>query len=105
MGEMLSPELYEEIVNEAVARHRRWERASLGLAVAGMPSAETYLDFWVAQVALERGRDWSPDDADRESDFVLDASDRQILGDMRARGECPECTARKMDEIIKRALP
>ena len=102
----LSPGLYEEIQQEAYARSRRWQADQMkrGSASAGWAPPQCHFDWWVTQVALERGMNWTEADANREADFVMDMTDKQILDDARWRGECPDCKAREFDDILARGL-
>ena len=101
---MISPGLYSEISQEAHARYRRWQMDMRGRATAGMPSEKEHLEWWIAEVALERGMGWTRADADREADFVMDMTDKQIEDDARWRGECPKCLARAFDDVLDSAL-
>jgi len=97
---MISNALYEEIIQEATARSRRYQRDMVGRAEGQSSNPRDHLDWWVAEVALERGRDWTIEDADREVDDVFNATEKQILDDMRWRGKCPECAARGVDKAV-----
>ena len=100
----LSPGLREEIQQEAYARYRRYQRDMAGRAQGQEINPRDDLDWWIADVAFERGRNYSFADADREVDFVMDMTDKQVEDDMRWAGECPECAARAFDEAAAKAI-